>query len=47
MPFLPRLLRQNGYRAAHYGKWHLGCTPDAPGVNAYGFDDSATYVSQG
>ena len=47
VPFLPRLLRQNGYRAAHYGKWHLGCTPDAPGVNAYGFDDSATYVSNG
>ena len=47
VPFLPRLLRQNGYRAAHYGKWHLGCTPDAPGVNDYGFDDSATYVSNG
>ena len=28
-------------------KWHLGCTPDAPSVNAYGFDDSATYVSNG
>ena len=23
VPFLPRLLRQNGYRAAHYGKWHV------------------------
>jgi hypothetical protein len=28
---------------AHAG--HLGCTPDAPAVNAYGFDDSSTYVS--
>ena len=33
---------QGSYRAAHYGKWHLGCTPG--GVNSYGFDDSATYV---
>ena len=24
---------------------HLGCTPDAPAVNAYGYDDSSTYVS--
>lgn len=33
------------YRTAHYGKWHLGCTDDAPAVNAYGYDDSVTYVS--
>ena len=26
-------------------QWHLGCTDDAPPVNAYGFDDSSTYVS--
>jgi hypothetical protein len=24
---------------------HLGCTPDAPAVNEYGYDDSSTYVS--
>eukprot|EP00037_Helgoeca_nana_P014910 m.140010 g.140010 ORF g.140010 m.140010 type:complete len:516 (+) comp22773_c0_seq2:134-1681(+) len=45
VPFIPKLLHNNGWRTAHYGKWHLGCTPDAPAVNEYGYDDSSTYVS--
>lgn len=45
--FVARELKNAGFRTAHYGKWHLGCTPDAPLVNDYGFDDSVTYVSDG
>eukprot|EP00039_Didymoeca_costata_P002180 m.58057 g.58057 ORF g.58057 m.58057 type:complete len:510 (-) comp11152_c0_seq2:40-1569(-) len=44
-PFIAKVMHDDGYMTAHYGKWHLGCTPDAPPVNAYGYDDSATYVS--
>ena len=43
--FIARELKAAGWRTAHYGKWHLGCTPDAPSVDSYGFDDSVTYVS--
>lgn len=31
-------LKPLGYRTAHYGKWHLGLTPDAR-PNAHGFDE--------
>lgn len=42
---IPRLLKQGGYRTAHFGKWHLGEDSSAP-VAAYGFDD-VDYVWQG
>lgn len=37
---LPALLRQAGYRTAHFGKWHLGPVKAASPVNpgAFGFD---------
>lgn len=38
LPTLPRLLQEAGYRTAHFGKWHLGASPDAPPATAYGFD---------
>lgn len=48
-PFLPRMLRQAGYRTAHYGKWHLsgGGIPDAPLPAVYGFDDAAVWTGPG
>jgi len=47
------LLRENGYRTAHYGKWHLGGGggihghPDAPFVREYGYDDTRTWNGNG
>jgi len=46
-PFVPKIFQQNGYMTAHYGKWHLGATPDAPVPNDYGFNDSQTFNSRG
>ncbi len=48
-PLLPRILREHGYRTAHYGKWHLtgGNIPDAPHPREYGYDDSAVYAGPG
>ncbi|MFM7317948.1 MAG: sulfatase [bacterium] len=43
-PSLPRILKQNGYRTAHFGKWHLGGGRDvlnAPKFAAYGYDEHA------
>ena len=34
---LPRLLKDNGYATALFGKWHLGFRPEF-GPNAHGFD---------
>ena len=34
---LPRLLKNNGYATALFGKWHLGHRPEF-GPNAHGFD---------
>ena len=34
---LPRLLKDNGYATALFGKWHLGYRPEF-GPNAHGFD---------
>jgi len=44
-PSLARTLRDNGYRTAHFGKWHMGGGRDvdnAPSIYNYGFDE---YVS--
>ena len=52
-PSLPRLMQANGYRTAHYGKWHLGGGggihghPDAPFVREYGYDDTRTWNGNG
>ena len=37
---LPRLLQQNGYTTAHFGKWHLSndMIPDSPTPDKYGYD---------
>ncbi|MBI4890022.1 MAG: sulfatase-like hydrolase/transferase [Acidobacteria bacterium] len=37
-PTLARSLQRAGYATAHFGKWHLGNTPDAPLPGKYGFD---------
>ena len=48
-PSVARALRQNGYRTAHFGKWHMGGgrdVTDAPGIPQYGFEEYAsTYES--
>lgn len=36
---LPRLLQSAGYTTAHFGKWHLGKTKDAPSPHDYGIDE--------
>lgn len=48
-PLLPRVLKEAGYRTAHYGKWHLsgGILTDAPLPAAYGFDDAAVWTGPG
>lgn len=40
-PSLPRLMKQAGYRTAHFGKWHLTNreTSGAPLPTAYGYDE--------
>src|SRR4051812_36154961 len=43
-PSLPRMLKQAGYKTAHFGKWHLGGGRDVvnpPKFAAYGYDESA------
>jgi N-acetylgalactosamine-6-sulfatase len=47
VPNIARLLQQNGYATAHFGKWHLGSGQGAPPPEVYGFDDSRTVNSNG
>ena len=42
-----RLLQKSGYHVGHFGKWHLGHTPDAPEPGAYGIDEYRTFGSNG
>jgi arylsulfatase A-like enzyme len=45
VPTLPRILHDNGYATAHFGKWHLGGGRDvgeAPLVGEYGYDETLT-----
>lgn len=48
-PLLPRVLKEAGYRTAHYGKWHLsgGNIAGAPLPAAYGYDDAAVWTGPG
>jgi arylsulfatase A-like enzyme len=48
-PSLPRLLKEAGYRTAHYGKWHLsgGGIEGTPLPSAYGYDDAAVFNGPG
>ena len=42
---LTKLFQDAGYVTGHFGKWHLGSTPDAPVPTAYGIDESNTFSS--
>lgn len=46
---LPRLLQQNGYATAHYGKWHLSnnMIADSPTPAKYGYDDYGAFNCSG
>jgi N-acetylgalactosamine-6-sulfatase len=37
-PTVTKLLHDAGYKTGHFGKWHLGHTPDSPSPAAYGID---------
>lgn len=43
IPTLPKLLSQNNYQTALFGKWHLGLQPSS-GPKAYGFDYSYGFL---
>lgn len=46
-PLVTRLLKQAGYATAHFGKWHLGSGPGAPGLDEYAIDDHRTVNANG
>lgn len=45
VPTIASLLKKYGYSTAHFGKWHMGATADAPLPSEYGFDESKTHNS--
>lgn len=45
LPNLTRTFQQEGYAVGHFGKWHLGHSPDAPMPGAYGIDEFRTNTS--
>lgn len=50
IPTITHLLKDGGYATGHFGKWHLGSAPadpNAPAPEAYGIDESATFISNG
>lgn len=49
MPMLPRLLKENGYRTAHFGKWHLGTSQGyrAPLPDEYGIEQHRVTAGRG
>ncbi|WP_158972758.1 sulfatase-like hydrolase/transferase [Paraglaciecola sp. L3A3] len=46
---MPKVLRQTGYRTAHFGKWHLTNrnVKDAPLPSEYGYDEAAVFNGPG
>lgn len=48
-PLLPRVLKEAGYKTAHFGKWHLsgGNIEGAPLPSEYGYDDAAVWTGPG
>ncbi|MRI01303.1 sulfatase-like hydrolase/transferase [Kriegella sp. EG-1] len=44
-PMLPRMLKEAGYKTAHFGKWHLSNThvEDGPSPLAYGYDEYGAF----
>lgn len=48
-PFLPQMLRNAGYRTAHFGKWHLSnnMIPDSPLPEVYGYDHAWAFNCAG
>ena len=47
VPSVTSLLHAEGYRIGHFGKWHLGHTPDSPLPAAYGIDDAVCFGVSG
>lgn len=49
-PSITKILHNEGYKTAHFGKWHIGGNkrmPDAPPPSEYGIDESFTTQSTG
>lgn len=48
-PTLPRMLKEAGYRTAHFGKWHLtnSWTKNPPFPVEYGYDESIVFNGPG
>lgn len=42
---ITKIFKDNGYAVGHFGKWHLGHSPDAPVPSEYGIDVSKTNTS--